>query len=72
MKNRRVPEVDVSSPYEKRSHGTKQDQVAQEEAYNFTLLSEHLQTLDFGYGDFPTYDGLWEMADAPKTTSWPV
>ena len=63
MKNRRVPEVDVSSPYEKRPHGTKQDQVAKEEAYHFTLLSEHLQTLGFSYGHFPAHDGLWEMAE---------
>jgi uncharacterized ferritin-like protein (DUF455 family) len=38
-------------------------QVAQEEALHFSLLSEHLQTLGFGYGDFPAHDGLWEMAE---------
>lgn len=37
--------------------------VAQEEAYHFDLLREHLQTMGFGYGDFPAHNGLWEMAE---------
>lgn len=36
--------------------------VAQEEALHFQLLSTHLQTLGFEYGDFPAHDGLWETA----------
>ena len=38
-------------------------QVAQEEAYHFTLLSEHLITLGFHYGDFPGHNSLWEMVE---------
>jgi len=37
--------------------------VAAEEAYHFTLLSEHLQTLGYAYGDFPAHDGLWMMCE---------
>ena len=37
-------------------------QVAREEAYHFGLLSEHLTTLGYQYGDFPAHNGLWEMA----------
>jgi len=36
--------------------------VANEEAYHFELLSEHLQTLGYRYGDFPAHNGLWEAA----------
>ncbi len=36
--------------------------VADEEASHFTLLREHLRTLDHDYGDYPAHDGLWEMA----------
>ena len=38
-------------------------QVAQEEAYHFTLLSEHLRTLGFEYGAFPAHNSLWEMVE---------
>ena len=38
-------------------------QVAREEALHFQLLSDHLQTLGFAYGDFPAHNGLWEMAE---------
>lgn len=41
-------------------------QVAQEEAYHYTLLSEHLVTLGFAYGDFPAHNSLWEMAERTK------
>ena len=37
-------------------------QVAKEEALHFTLLSEHLQSQGYGYGDFPAHNSLWEMA----------
>lgn len=36
--------------------------VAKEEAYHFSLLSEHLNTLGYQYGDFDAHNGLWEMA----------
>jgi uncharacterized ferritin-like protein (DUF455 family) len=36
--------------------------VAREEAYHFQLLSEHLLSLGFHYGDFVAHNGLWEMA----------
>ncbi len=41
-------------------------QVAKEEAYHFTLLAEHLETLGFSYGDFKAHDGLWSMAERTK------
>ena len=37
--------------------------VAAEEAYHFTLLTEHLQSLGYRYGDFPAHNGLWDMAE---------
>ncbi len=37
-------------------------QVAREEAYHFTLLSDRLVELGFAYGDFPAHDALWTMA----------
>jgi uncharacterized ferritin-like protein (DUF455 family) len=37
--------------------------VAAEEAYHYTLLAAHLQTIGYGYGDFPAHNGLWEMAE---------
>lgn len=36
--------------------------VAKEEAYHFSLLSEHLTSLGYSYGDFEAHNGLWEMA----------
>ncbi len=36
--------------------------VAEEEAYHFGLLREHLRTLEQDYGDFDAHNGLWEMA----------
>jgi uncharacterized ferritin-like protein (DUF455 family) len=40
--------------------------VAQEEALHFSLLTEHLRTLSYEYGDFPAHNGLWEMAEKTK------
>ncbi len=37
-------------------------QVAEEEAYHFSLLRTHLVTLGKDYGDFEAHDGLWTMA----------
>ena len=37
--------------------------VAKEEAYHFSLVNEHLQTLGFTYGDFPAHNSLWEMVE---------
>jgi len=37
--------------------------VATEEALHFSLLSAHLQTLGFAYGDFPAHNSLWDMAE---------
>jgi uncharacterized ferritin-like protein (DUF455 family) len=42
-------------------------QVAQEEAYHFTLLAYHLVVLGYAYGDFSAHHSLWELAE--KTTS---
>ncbi len=36
--------------------------VADEEALHFELLSAHLATLGFAYGDYPAHNGLWDMA----------
>lgn len=38
-------------------------QVASEEAYHFSLLASHLETLGFAYGDFPAHNSLWDMAE---------
>ena len=37
--------------------------VAGEEAYHFSLLHAHLQTLGRRYGDFAAHDGLWTMCE---------
>ena len=36
--------------------------VAADEARHFQMLSTRLQSMGFGYGDFPAHNGLWEMA----------
>ena len=36
--------------------------VAREEAYHFELLSKHLSSLGYAYGDFTAHNGLWESA----------
>lgn len=41
-------------------------QVAAEEALHFSLLSAHLQSLGFQYGDFPAHNSLWEMAEKTR------
>jgi uncharacterized ferritin-like protein (DUF455 family) len=41
--------------------------VAVEEAYHFSLLNAHLQTLGFTYGDFAGHNSLWEMVDRTKS-----
>ncbi len=38
-------------------------QVAKEEAYHFSLLRSHLQSLGFDYGDFDGHNSLWEMVE---------
>ena len=40
--------------------------VAGEEAYHFSLVNEHLQSLGYQYGDFNAHDGLWEIAHQTK------
>jgi uncharacterized ferritin-like protein (DUF455 family) len=37
--------------------------VASEEAYHFSLLNAHLESLGYGYGEFPAHNSLWEMAE---------
>jgi uncharacterized ferritin-like protein (DUF455 family) len=37
--------------------------VAGEEALHFSLLQQHLATLDHAYGDFAAHNGLWTMAE---------
>jgi uncharacterized ferritin-like protein (DUF455 family) len=37
--------------------------VAAEEAYHFSLLNTHLNTLGFTYGDFSGHNSLWEMVE---------
>lgn len=41
-------------------------QVADEEAYHFTLLADHLTTLGQAYGDFTAHNALWDMAELTK------
>lgn len=40
--------------------------VAAEEAYHFSLLSAHLDSLGYTYGDFPAHNSLWQMAEKTK------
>ena len=40
--------------------------VAREEAYHFDLLRQRLDTLGYAYGDFPTHNGLWDMAERTR------
>lgn len=44
--------------------------VADEEAYHFQLMRDHLNTLGYDYGDFDAHNGLWEMAQ--KTADDPL
>lgn len=37
-------------------------EVAKDEAYHFSLLNDHLQTMGYQYGDFNAHNGLWDMA----------
>jgi uncharacterized ferritin-like protein (DUF455 family) len=37
--------------------------VALDETRHFRMLSDHLTTLGYDYGDFPVHDSLWEMAE---------
>lgn len=41
--------------------------VADEEAYHFTLLNQHLAAYGYTYGDFNGHNSLWEMVDRTKT-----
>jgi uncharacterized ferritin-like protein (DUF455 family) len=41
-------------------------QVAAEEAQHFSLLAGHLQSMQYGYGDFDAHDGLWQMVERTK------
>jgi uncharacterized ferritin-like protein (DUF455 family) len=40
--------------------------VADEEAYHFSLLADHLKTLGHDYGDFTAHNALWDMAESTK------
>jgi uncharacterized ferritin-like protein (DUF455 family) len=40
--------------------------VAAEEAFHFSLLSKHLQSQGFQYGDFPAHNSLWDMAEKTR------
>ena len=40
--------------------------VAAEEAYHFSLLNAHLQSLGYEYGSFSGHNSLWEMVDRTK------
>jgi uncharacterized ferritin-like protein (DUF455 family) len=37
--------------------------VAKEESYHFSLISAHLQSFGFSYGDFSAHHSLWEMVE---------
>ncbi len=41
--------------------------VAAEEAQHFSLLSAHLQSMGYDYGDFPAHTGLWDMTEKTKS-----
>ncbi len=36
--------------------------IADEEAYHFNLLRDHLREMGYDYGDYPGHNGLWLMA----------
>ena len=40
--------------------------VAKEEAYHFSLLQNHLCSMNYAYGDFPAHNSLWEMVEKTK------
>ncbi|HET7864860.1 MAG TPA: ferritin-like domain-containing protein [Burkholderiaceae bacterium] len=40
--------------------------VAAEEAHHFSLLCEHLASLDCRYADLPAHDGLWAMVERTR------
>ena len=40
--------------------------VSREEAIHFSMLSAHLQTLGYRYGDFSAHDSLWEMVEKTR------
>ena len=40
--------------------------VAAEEAYHFSILNAHLQTIGYEYGSFSGHNSLWEMVDRTK------
>jgi len=37
--------------------------VAKEEAYHFSLIEGHLQSVGVTYGDYPAHNSLWEMVE---------
>jgi len=37
--------------------------VTKEEAYHFSLIEAHLQSVGVAYGDFPAHNSLWEMVE---------
>jgi uncharacterized ferritin-like protein (DUF455 family) len=37
--------------------------VAKEEAFHFSLIETHLQSVGVAYGDFPAHNSLWEMVE---------
>eukprot|EP01133_Synstelium_polycarpum_P018260 gene18260-21852_t len=37
--------------------------VASEESYHFTMIADHLPTVESFYGDLPGHNSLWEMAE---------
>ncbi|HEY8605504.1 MAG TPA: ferritin-like domain-containing protein [Noviherbaspirillum sp.] len=41
-------------------------QVAAEEALHFSMLSAHLASLGYRYGDFPAHNSLWDMAEKTR------
>ena len=40
--------------------------VAQEEALHFQLLTQHLQSMGYRYGQFPAHNALWDMAERTR------
>jgi uncharacterized ferritin-like protein (DUF455 family) len=41
-------------------------QVAAEEAFHFSLLTAHLETQGYRYGDFSAHNSLWDMAEKTR------
>ncbi|CAM3702213.1 ferritin-like domain-containing protein [Polynucleobacter antarcticus] len=57
--------LDALVRFEDMPHQYYEDwlKVAKEEAYHFSLIEQHLQSMGYRYGDLPAHNSLWEMVE---------